>query len=189
MRDLYLVRHTAVDVPTGLCYGATDVPLAPSASGDIHAAIDRLPQDARRAEHVISSPSRRCLRLAQALSPSASTDARLKEFNFGTWEGRRWQHIPALQIAIWSANVAQVRAPDGDNLADVSRRANNCIQAFLEHVSGTVVVVTHGGVIRALIASLINIPLDKATRLNVDYGSSTCVRLHQQHAELRYLNR
>lgn len=189
MRDLYLLRHTQVGVPGGFCYGELDVPLASSADTDIDAALARLPPQARSAAHVVSSPSSRCLRLANALSPSVTTDTRLKEFNFGTWEGQRWQHIPALQIAIWSANVTHVRPPGGENLRDVANRANECVQAALAQTDGTIVLVTHGGVIRALLSSLVEIPLNAVTRFNVDFGSSTCVRLHHQHAELRYLNR
>jgi len=189
MRDLYLLRHTAVDVPEGLCYGDSDVPLADTAEDDINSALARLPASARQAPHIISSPSGRCARLARALSASASTDARLKEFNFGAWEGQRWQHIPALQIALWSANVVNVRTPGGENLRDVANRASACVQAALAQTDDTIVLVTHGGVIRALIAELVKIPLDTITRFNIGFGRSTCVRLHPQHAELQYVNR
>ena len=189
MRDIYLLRHTQVDVPSGLCYGRSEVPLAASADTDIDTALERLPAQARAAEHVIASPSSRCLRLANTLSRSARTDMRLQEFNFGAWEGRRWHHSPALQIAIWSANVAHVRAPGGENLRDVAKRANECVQTWLAQTDGPVVLVTHGGVIRALVAALLKLPLAAVTRFNIDYGSCTCVRMHLQHAELRYLNR
>lgn len=28
--NIYLIRHTSVDVPKGLCYGQSDVPLRPT---------------------------------------------------------------------------------------------------------------------------------------------------------------
>jgi alpha-ribazole phosphatase len=42
-----------------------------------------------------------------------------------------------------------------------------------QHHSGDVVVVTHGGVIRALVAHVLNMELKGLFRINIDYGSVT----------------
>lgn len=189
MRDLYLIRHTPVGVPPALCYGDTDVPLASTADDDIATAIARLPQVVRSAGQVYSSPSTRCLRLAQALAPQVDTDARLKEFHFGAWETQSWAHIPRAQIAIWSANIIAVRAPGGENFAELARRADACIDTLLARTRGDLVVVTHAGVIRALIATRIGVELERVVRFTIEHGSSTCLRMHAQHTELRYVNR
>ena len=189
MQDIYLVRHTAVGVPAGLCYGHLDVPLAATANNDMAAAISRLPERARTTDAVVSSPSARCLQLARELNPAPTIDDRLREFSFGTWEGLRWNHIPALQIGIWSANIATVRPPGGDNMETVARRAKACLDAAAARSAGAIVLITHGGVIRALIATLTGIPFASAVRFSIDPGSSTCIRLHARYAELKYLNR
>ena len=62
--ELYLIRHTALDSTTGICYGRTDVPLAASAEQDIQRVLAVLPTF----EHVYSSPAQRCTRLAEALA-------------------------------------------------------------------------------------------------------------------------
>lgn len=189
MRDLYLIRHTPVGVPPGLCYGDTDVPLASTADDDIAAAIARLPSAARGAQQVFSSPSTRCLRLAQTLAPHVHTDARLKEFHFGAWERQSWDHIPRAQIAIWSANIVAVRAPGGENFAELAQRANACMETLLAGTRGDLVVTTHAGVVRALIATRVGLALERVVRFTIEHGSSTCLRMHAQHTELRYLNR
>ena len=37
--NIYLIRHTSVDVPKGLCYGQSDVPLRPTF--EIEAAVTK----------------------------------------------------------------------------------------------------------------------------------------------------
>ena len=189
MRDIYLLRHTEVGVPKTLCYGRTDVPLGDAADIQIEAAIERLPSAAREAQTVWTSPARRCTALAERLSAEATIDPRLVEFDFGHWEGAHWTALPQLTLSQWSANVGSVRVPGGENLVRVAARAGACLADAQAAGEGPVLLVTHGGVIRALIASLCGLAYDQVTRLAIDFGRSACIRLHATHAELRYLNR
>jgi len=84
--EIVLIRHTSVDVPPGVCYGQTDVPLKPSFEQE--AAVTKenlkvyLPFD-----HVYTSPLTRCVRLASYCGyPDAERDRRIMEINFGDWE-------------------------------------------------------------------------------------------------------
>ena len=52
-----------------------------------------------------------------------------------------------------------------------------------------VYVVTHGGFIRALLAYLLDIPLEKSLRLGVDFGGVTKIHFIQNVPIVDYINR
>jgi alpha-ribazole phosphatase len=72
-------------------------------------------------------------------------DARLREFDFGAWDGRRWDAIPRAELDAWCADFADYAPGAGDTLAD-----------FLERVRAVradppaPLLVTHGGWLSAL---------------------------------------
>jgi alpha-ribazole phosphatase len=113
--ELALIRHTRCDVPAGTCYGHLDVPLAHTASADIELTLSRVPP----VDLVFSSPSRRCHSLAQALAARDQCEIRvrdeLRELNFGTWEGRRWDDIRRSESDTWAADPWNIAPPNGES--------------------------------------------------------------------------
>ncbi len=166
-----LVRHTAVAVEPGVCYGASEVPLA----DDFPAAAERvrrllLPPPRAR---IISSPSQRCLRLARVLANGAdlTPDPRLLELTFGAWEGRHWDDLPRAEVDAWSADFVNRAPPGGESFSQLAARAEDCITDLISHHSGeSLVLVTHAGVIRALLASRSELPLRDAFSISVEFG-------------------
>ena len=61
--NIYLIRHTSVDVPKGLCYGLSDVPLRPTF--EIGAAVTKAKIESIHFDMAYTSPLSRCTRLAQ----------------------------------------------------------------------------------------------------------------------------
>ena len=95
LRRLILVRHTQPALAEGICYGRMDLDLAPTWAREFELCLAQVPT----AGTILSSPSSRCLRLAQALGQrdgvDVQVDDRLLELNFGSWEGHAWDDIPA----------------------------------------------------------------------------------------------
>ena len=163
-----LIRHTAVAVEAGVCYGASDVPLASDFAQAANKPYSQLPPGPWR---VISSPALRCRQLAELFSPNVVTDHRLLELNFGDWELRRWDEIPRTEIDLWSDDFVNRAPPGGETFAALARRAEACIHEFKRLYSGEkIICVTHAGVIRALLASRQGISLRDAFSLHVDFG-------------------
>ena len=80
--EIILIRHTSVDVPRGVCYGQTDVPLRDRFKEEATITAQQLQDDVFDA--VFTSPLSRCTRLAEHCGyPDAIRDARLKELDFG----------------------------------------------------------------------------------------------------------
>lgn len=63
--EIYLVRHTSVDIPAGYAYGQTDVPLRPSFEDEAEAVKKNL--SGHTFDKVWSSPLTRCTRLGRLL--------------------------------------------------------------------------------------------------------------------------
>ena len=105
---LILVRHTPVLVAPGTCYGRLDVPLRAESVVDIAAVVARL--GGVRPDTVRTSPSSRCRVLADAIAVARGgvvmEDARLRELDFGAWEGLAWDDVPRAALDLWAADLA-----------------------------------------------------------------------------------
>ncbi|MDP1741952.1 histidine phosphatase family protein [Polaromonas sp.] len=147
---LWLVRHAPVLLAPGSCYGALDVPAEPQAT---QRCAQKLSMLLPQGMHVSTSPLQRCEQLTQALQglrPDLiiKTDARLREMNFGNWEGRRWDAIAQSEFDAWTTDFAgHAVGGHGETVQAVMARVG---QAFneLRH-DADAVWVTHAGIIRA----------------------------------------
>ena len=166
---LWLVRHAAPLVAPGTCYGALNIPADAAAT---HAAASRLAAALPVAPRVLYSTLQRCEQLAldlQALRPdlTATPDARLREMDFGAWEGQRWNDIAKSDIDAWTAAFA-THAPGGGErlsamLARISAALRFAAQGAAENAGdraggehgpnvavNDVVWITHAGVARCV---------------------------------------
>lgn len=166
--SITLIRHTAVAVEEGVCYGTADVPLCATFAQTAELLRSKLPPPPWQ---IISSPALRCRRLAESFGQDVIVDARLLELNFGSWELRRWNEIPRDEIDVWSADFVNHAPPGGESFAALAERAEACIaEAAKKHSEKNIVCVTHAGVIRALIAPRQGLTLRDAFNIRVDFG-------------------
>jgi len=146
---LALIRHTAVLAAPGLCYGRLDLPPADEAP----ALVARIA--ALRPCIIVTSPSARCRVLAERAAVRAAadlrTDVRLRELDFGAWEGRAWADIPRAELSSWAADPLRLAPPGGERGADLIARVHACYDD-LPCLAGTVAIVSHGGPLRVLAA-------------------------------------
>jgi alpha-ribazole phosphatase len=141
---LILVRHPKPLVAPGICYGSTDLVVAPEQLEQTLAAL-RLPAGLP----VYSSPLRRCATLASRLSTAPIYDARLAEMHFGDWEMQPWDAIPRADIDAWAADMAHYRPGGGESVLRMAER----ISAFYHALpQDDAIIVCHAGSIRLLAA-------------------------------------
>lgn len=144
---LTLIRHTSVDVPPGVCYGQSDVPL--KASFEEEAAVTRGNLEALSPfDYVYVSPLTRCVRLADYCGyPDAERDRRIMEINFGAWEMKPFDRNDDPRLQEWYADYLNVAATGGESFAMQYRR----VSAFLDELKRKpyrhVALFTHGGVL------------------------------------------
>ncbi|GMG81057.1 hypothetical protein LNKW23_02690 [Paralimibaculum aggregatum] len=139
------LRHPRPAVAPGTCYGRLDLPEGPRASVEIAAALRAAPA----VSAVVASPALRCRRLAERLAArdgvALSLDPRLRELDFGAWEGRPWAEIPRAESDPWAADPFRLAPPGGERFADLLAR----VHAALAELPPGAAVVCHAGPIRA----------------------------------------
>jgi alpha-ribazole phosphatase len=175
--DLILIRHPAVDVAPGMCYGQTDVPLLDDVAGSAHALTARM--DALRVPGCIgewhTSPLSRCRLIAEALGPTRS-DPRLQELDFGAWEGQGWDAIDRASLDAWAEDLQHARAHGGESLAQFTRRVTQWFDDVSTRETGPVHVMTHAGVIRVLTGYLLGVEPSSAIQWPLDFAGIVWIR-------------
>ncbi|XAH22693.1 histidine phosphatase family protein [Xylophilus sp. GW821-FHT01B05] len=149
MSRLWLARHAQPLVAPGICYGRLD--MAADAAATMQAA-NALAMALPAGCHVFTSPQQRCQQLATALHAQRPdlqpvTDERLREFDFGSWEGRAWDSIGAAAMDAWTADFARHAPGGGETVEALLARVGAAFEA--SRVLAEVAWITHAGVIRA----------------------------------------
>ena len=134
-------------------------------------------------DRVISSPLERCRQtlapLADELGLAVETDDRLLEVDYGTWSGRELKDL--LHEPLWrvvQAHPSAAAFPDGEGLAEMSARAVDAIRGIRRAAATdqTVLVCSHGDVIKAILADALGLHLDAFQRIVVAPSSVSVVR-------------
>jgi alpha-ribazole phosphatase len=186
--EVYLIRHTTVDIKPGLCYGQTDVPLATSFETEAKAVRQKLAQPDDFI--VYSSPLSRCRKLAEFLhAGTIRMDQRLMEMHFGIWEQQRWDDIDDKLLKTWMADFVNQQCSDGESYRDVFERVVMFWNELRQQKFDKVLIVTHGGVIRALLTHILDMSLKNAFQIVIDFGSVTKIRELDYEAVIDYVNR
>ncbi|GKS56896.1 alpha-ribazole phosphatase [Nitrospira sp.] len=178
MPTLLLVRHGETDWNrSGQIMGQHPVPLNERGRRQASDLALRLRDQPIGA--LYSSPVARAIQTAEFLAASRELvireDPRLREIEVGDWAGRFWRdldHEPVRRY--WYARPNDARFPGGETLAEVQARAAAAMtDALFERDRETVLVVTHGDVLRALVAHLLGLPLTAIHVFRFDHASLT----------------
>lgn len=153
--QLWLVRHARPLVAPGVCYGCLDVAADPA---DTRTCAQRLAQALPQGAQVTYSTLQRCELLAQhlrALRPDLTyePEARLREFDFGQWEGRAWSDIGQAALDCWVQDFATHRPGGGESLAEMLARVAQALQqarAQARRAGQAQLWITHAGVARCV---------------------------------------
>ncbi len=186
--EFYLIRHTRVKVPEGTCYGQTDVAPADTFPWEVSQVLQKLKEAGPL--RFFSSPLKRCLLLARALSPSpVETDERLMEMDFGAFEMQAWDALDAAHLQGWMEDYVNRRCPGGESYQDLQQRSVASFRDISARGHPGVALVVHGGVIRAILSHVLPLPLNRSFRLQIDPGGVTRITEKKGLYVVRYVNR
>lgn len=145
--NIYLIRHTSVDVPAGYAYGQTDVLLRPSFEEEAEKVKESL--SGLTFDKVWCSPLTRCVRLASHCGyPDAVREDRVKELNFGEWEMKSWEDLSSdPRSEAWFADWINIRTPNGESLKDQYDRVSSFLDEIRKSGMQDVCIFAHGGVL------------------------------------------
>jgi probable phosphomutase (TIGR03848 family) len=182
MTVVLLVRHGMCD-PVGRSLAGRTPGVSLNAAGQEQADVVATALAALPLAAIYSSPLERARETAEALARRTgleiSVSADLVELDYGAWTGRSLDSLAGDPVwREYNLRRGATRIPGGETMNEVVARAARALAEILAvHPAGLVAAVTHGDVIRALLASLVGMPLDHMLRLEVAPGSVTAVRL------------
>ncbi|HEY2134077.1 MAG TPA: histidine phosphatase family protein [Acetobacteraceae bacterium] len=192
----WMIRHALVEENArAKLYGVMDVELCPHALDSDMPTYAALARRLPRPASWVVTPLSRTVRTADAIfrggypRAEAEVEPGLLEQNLGEWQGLPHAELPPnLTLpahAFWPI-AGQERPPSGESFADVLLRVGAAMELLATaHAGEDVVVVSHGGAIRAAVAHALDTGADNALHLSVSNLSLT--RLERQPAGWRVI--
>jgi broad specificity phosphatase PhoE len=182
MTVFHLLRHGERDVSRVLVGRMPGVGLTERGRAEIAAVAERLARGDNIAA-LYSSPLQRTRESAEIVAARLGLGVVLRddllELDFGEWTGKTFDEIRGdPRWPPWSTQRSLAAIPGGESMRQVQRRV---VEALLEighhHPEQSVVVISHGDVIRAALVFALGMPLDFYGRIEVAQGSVSTLRL------------
>jgi len=170
--NLYLIRHTKVDLKPRVCYGQTDVDVANTFLSEAESIKKQI--ESIHFDRIYSSPLKRCKKLSEYLfTDEIIFDKRLMELNFGKWEMQDWDKITGSEYQEWMNNFIETPCLDGESFRELHKRVSSFIDSINSNNNNNnnnIAIVAHGGTIRSILTYLNNHDLKDAFNTDVDFG-------------------
>lgn len=201
MTHLYLIRHGEVEERYHNVFGGCRIDMELSPLGLLHGQAVAEGLRHVKFDHAFASPMLRVQQTMQPLldergmTPTILQD--LREIDFGDWTGHHWEglklHFGTTAYEWLEVMASPAGIPNGESAADLLGRLRPCLGAILAAGGNgqRIAVFCHGGIIRALLGLLLDLPLPKTAHFSIDYGSITHVSLNpvKKHSvEIELLN-
>lgn len=183
---IYLIRHTKPNVKSGTCYGWSDLDVDISFNNELETIKQKISN--LNNFKFYSSPLMRCSKLAKALANGNTIhyDERIKELNFGKWEGLEWDNIPEEEMNIWGADYINNIVPEGESYSIMLERISDFWKNI--NINEDSVIVAHDGVIRAILYFLLEMKKENVFRINLEYGAVIkIVPWMSEHCKISFL--
>lgn len=182
--EIHLIRHTAVENPENLCYGFAEMPLRKDYLEDFKTLETDDDYDI-----IISSPSERCYLLADFFKFDYQTDERLREMNFGSWELKKWTDIPEQEINPWYKDFIHTNTSGGENLLEMQTRVLGFWNELIQKKDiNKVLITTHAGVIRLILQTVLQFPLENMFSIQIDYGRKVIIDVSEGIFSVKKMN-
>lgn len=168
---LTLIRHGEVNGRSQVLRGRSDESLSEHGYQQMQTVVDTV----QRPIHcVVTSPMQRCHHFAKEWStqnnkPLHILDA-LREIDFGDWENLTLQEAEAHDpqcFHMFKHDTEQWQPPNGESYQQFRARVRQSLQEVIAINSKHVLAITHGGVIRAMLAELLQISPLSAARIGI----------------------
>ncbi len=140
---------------------------------------------------IVSSPLQRCARFSEFWSEQrqlpCSFDDNFQEMHFGDWEGKTAEEILAIDAdalrSFWQD--PNKHAPSNSELlSDFQRRVQTTWQSLIEEHQGQhILLISHGGPIRSILAHILEMPEHALLRLEMPLAAISRVKIYHSQGE------
>ncbi|UXZ95051.1 alpha-ribazole phosphatase family protein [Pseudomonas phytophila] len=171
---LDMLRHGETELGGGM-RGSLDDALTDTGWAQMRAAV----AEAGPWDRIVSSPLQRCARfaeeLAERLALPLSLEPGLQELHFGDWEGHsaaQLMETDAEGLGLFWNDPYGFTPPNGEPVIEFSARVLAAVEKLHQAYAGErVLLVSHGGVMRLLLANARGLPREQLLQVTVGHGA------------------
>ncbi|WP_137818400.1 alpha-ribazole phosphatase family protein [Pseudomonas sp. 2FG] len=171
---LDLLRHGETELGGGF-RGSLDDALTASGWAQMRAAV----AEAGPWDLIVSSPLQRCAAFARELAERRGVtlllEKDLRELHFGAWEGRSAAALmdtQAEELGLFWADPYAFTPPEGEPVLQFAERVLAAVERLAARFTGQrLLLVTHGGVMRLLLAQARGLPREQLLQVEVGHGA------------------
>ncbi len=193
MKNLLFVRHGETEWnKNNLIQGNLDIPISSiglSQAKKLKPYLENIPF-----EKVFSSDLSRARDTAKILMEgrhlTLQEDVRLRERDFGLWQGMSLEDIEekkSKDFSDWRSNPFNYRVPEGESMKTMLERVFSFLDSIKSLNDGNYLIVTHGGIIKPLVFNLFGISLESYNRVRVNNTSMSLISFDNKY-DLKFLN-
>lgn len=140
--------------------------------------------------HIVTSPLQRCRAFAESAAQRLGLEDHLRiddnwqEIDYGDWDGMQlseWRRVAREQFEAFRRDLSALRPPNGEDYPCFRSRVLEAFAALKALPPGShVLVVTHGGVMRVVLPTVLGMPLNRSYPLHIPFAcySRVRIRLH-----------
>lgn len=156
---LYLVRHGETELNVKkVYYGSTDCALTETGreqAASLRRVFEKMPIDVVLESPLLRAKDTASLLLGENGAPRVMDD-RLKELNFGAWEGKSWQELQGDETyEKWCTEWQSTCPPEGESFLDLAARVRSFYEDLQKRSEENVLIVAHHAVLQQLMACLL----------------------------------
>jgi alpha-ribazole phosphatase/probable phosphoglycerate mutase len=196
MLKVYLLRHgeTSYNADGNRYCGKTDIALTNKGISQAEAVYRQLAE--KQLDAVYSSPLKRANDTAKIAAGNnlVTTDERLIEIDFGTWEGKRREEFVAENPQLWDNWDKDPATAKAGGTGETAQQVVDRVDAFFKevlhkHRNKTILVAGHNGINRLYMAYKLGMPLKNYRKIVQHNSSLTYFQLDEEgEFTLEYLN-
>jgi probable phosphoglycerate mutase len=146
----------------------------------------------RKFAKIYSSPLPRCVQTLEPLAAELKKEIQLSdgliEMEYGDWSGKKLSLLSRNKLWTTIQNrPSLVRFPNGESFLEMQSRSLEAV-TNLSIPGKSVLLCSHGDVIKVIVAGFLGLNLDNFQSLSIDPASLTVLDLTEDGARLRFLN-
>jgi len=189
---VYLLRHGHSTANAKSVLAGRDFKVCLSTAGEKQALAISAELSETKFAKIYSSPLTRCIQTLEPLATKLKIEIQISEglieMEYGDWSGKKLALLARNKL--WKtiqARPSLVRFPNGESFLEMQSRSLEAVTK-LAIPGKSVLLCSHGDVIKAIVASFLGLHLDKFQSLAIDPASITILDISGDAARLRLLN-
>ena len=193
--NIWIIRDGEPEVAAqGRCYGRLDVGLSPEGRSQLERVADQLRREPLAA--IYASPLKRTMESASILGRHHSCEIEIlegmREINFGDFEGLSYDEIAQTYPEIyrnWMERPTETQFPNGESFGHMRTRVTETAEFVRSrHANQSVALVTHGGVVRIMLAEALEISDANIFRIAQRYAAVNRIRYLNAYPSVELVN-